>query len=327
MNKLIRSNINFLLKRFGLILQKSEDEWERDAFAKLYESHITAVPKSSLDPAEAIVFSKDRALQLHALLASYSEQVSSPIPLHILYQTSTPLHQKAYEEVMEIFSDKFSFIQQSSSNSFRDDLINLLDSVLTPKIFFLVDDILFIDKFNVSDFARFDTDKIVPSLRMGLNLRKCYTIQKEQPLPEFVPYAGGDEDKVFWQWDQGVYDWSYPLSVDGHLFSTQEITMMTKLIRFSAPNTYEDQLQKFRRFFLIRMGAGYKKSKIVNIPCNKVQKENKNICGNTHQDYLLEQWLKGNQMNYQSLYGFSNTSAHQEMPFELIKRDKRYKYT
>ena len=322
MNKFIHSNINFLLKRFGLILQKSEDEWERDAFAKLYESRITQVPPSRIHPAEGVVFSKDRALQLHALLSSYLEKVVSPVPLHILYYTSTPSHQRAYEEVMKIFSDKFSFIKQSSNNSFRDNLITLLDSVLAENVFFLVDDVLFINNFDVRDFAKFNTDKIVPSLRMGLNLKKCYPVQKEQPLPELISCAGSDEDKIFWKWNQGIYDWSYPLSVDGHFFSTQEIAAMTKLILFSAPNTYEDQLQKFRRFFLIRMGVGYKKSKIVNIPCNKVQKENKNIYGNIHQDFLLEQWLKGYQMDYRSLYGFSNTSAHQEIPFEFIKRAK-----
>ena len=320
MNKFIQSIINFLLKPVGLVLQKSEDEWEKDAFAKLYESRITHVAGSSVHPAEGIVFSKDRALQLHALLSSYLEKVVSPVPLHILYHTSTPAHQRAYEEVMEIFSDKFSFIKQSSNNSFQDNLITLLGYVLAQKIFFLVDDVLFIESFDVSDFARFDTDKIVPSLRMGLNLKKCYTIQKEQPLPELMSCSGCEEDKIFWRWNQGVYDWSYPLSVDGHFYSTQEIIAMTRLINFSAPNTYEDQLQKFHRFFLIRMGVGYRTSKIVNIPCNKVQKENKNICGNTHQDFLLEQWLKGYQMDYRSLYGFSNTSAHQEITFEFIKR-------
>ena len=320
MNKFIHSSINFLLKRFGLILQKSEQEWEREAFAKLYESRITHVAGSNAHPAEGIVFSKDRALQLHALLCSYLEKVVSPVPLYILYHTSTPSHLRAYEEVKGIFSDKFSFIKQSSNNSFRADLIKLLDSVQAQKIFFLVDDVLFIDKFDVSDFAKFDTDKIVPSLRMGLNLKKCYTVQKEQPLPELISCPGSDVDKIFWRWNQGIYDWSYPLSVDGHFFSTQEIIAMTKLIHFSAPNTYEDQLQKFRRFFLFRMGVGYRTSKIVNIPCNKVQKENKNICGNTHQDFLLEQWLKGYQMDYRSLYGFSNISAHQEIPFEFIKR-------
>jgi len=319
-NHFIHSGINFLLKPFGFILQESDQEWERETFAKLYESLIKEESQSCAHSAECIVFSKDRALQLHALLSSYREKVVSPAPLNILYDTSTPEHQRAYDEVMEIFSDKFSFMKQSSNHSFQEDLIRLLDSVPAQKTFFLVDDVLFIDNFDMNGFTKFDTYKVVPSLRMGLNLRKCYPLQKEQPLPEFMTHAGGDEDKIFWIWERGLYDWSYPLSVDGHLFSTQEIKAMTKFIRFSAPNSYEDQLQKFRRFFLFRNGASYKKSKIVNIPCNKVQQENKNICGNTHQDFLLEQWLNGYQMDYRSLYGFPNISAHQEIVFEFIKR-------
>jgi hypothetical protein len=320
MNKFIRSGINFLLKPFDLILQESEQEWERKAFAKLYESHIAYVEASGMPPVEGIIFSKDRALQLHALLCSYFEKVVSPAPLQILYCVSTPEHQKAYDEIMKIFSGKCSFTRQSSNVSFKDDLVTLLDSVQARKVFFLVDDILFIEDFDMNDFTKLDMDKTVPSLRMGLNLKRCYTIQVEQPLPELMTGAENNKNIIFWKWNQGVHSWSYPLSVDGHFFSTQEITAITRLIDFSAPNTYEDQLQKFRRFFVIRLGAGYKKSRIVNIPCNKVQRENKNLYGSIHQDFLLEQWMKGYQMDYRSLYGFPNISAHQEIPFEFIKR-------
>jgi len=313
--------INFMLKKFGLTLQKYDEKWERDAFAKLYESRIKYVPLSSKYPAECIVFSKDRALQLHALLCSYSEKVASPVPIHILYHTSTPSHQKAYEEVVEIFpNNNISFTKQDSDNSFRSNLISLLQSVHSEKIFFLVDDVLFIEDFDTKDFVKFDTDKFVPTLRMGLNLKKCYTIQKEQPLPGLMPDIIKDKDKIVWEWNQGVYDWSYPISLDGHFFSTQEIATMIQLTEFSAPNTLEDQLQKFRRFFLFRMGVSYRKSKIVNVPCNKVQIENKNLCGDIHQDYLLEQWQKGYQMDFRGLYGFINESAHQEIPFRFIKR-------
>ena len=320
MQKSIYPIINYVLEKFGLTLQKLEKMWEREAFAKLYESRIKHISLSSRHPAECIVFSKDRALQLHALISSYLEKVASPVPIHILYHTSTPSHQKAYEEVVEIFpNNNISFTKQDSDNSFRNNLISLLKSVHSEKIFFLVDDVLFIEDFDIKDFVKFDTDKFVPTLRMGLNLKKCYTVQKDQPLPELISDIVKDKDKITWQWDQGVYDWSYPLSLDGHFFSTQEIATMIQLTKFSAPNTLEDQLQKFSRFFLFRKGIAYKKSRIVNIPCNKVQIENKNLCGDIHQDYLLEQWQKGYQMDFRSLYGFMNESAHQEIPFRFIK--------
>ncbi|MBT8489909.1 MAG: hypothetical protein KJN62_02555 [Deltaproteobacteria bacterium] len=323
MQRSIHAGINFILKRLGFILQDIEKEWERGAFAKLYETRINDVPYKSEYPAECIVFSRDRSLQLHALLASYSEKKVLPIPLHVLYHSSTSSHQKAYEEVIKIFSnDYISFIKQDSDTSFRKDLLSILATIRSDKTFFLVDDVVFIEDFDIRDFAQFDTDKFVPTLRMGLNLCKCYTLQQEQPLPELQSNLIADDDKTTWKWNDGVYDWSYPLSVDGHLFSTQEIRAMTELIDFSAPNTYEDQLQRFRRFFSCRLGVGYRKSKIVNIPCNKVQTENKNLYGNVHQDYLLEQWHKGFQMDYRRLYGYVNESAHQEISFEFKNRDE-----
>jgi len=321
MKKYIISTLNLILNKFGLALQNREEKWERHVYAKLYESRLKYVPDSSTHPAEAIAFSKDRALQLHALISSYLEKVALPVPVYILYQTSTPFHQKAYDEVIEIFSkNNISFKKQNSGKSFRSDLILLLQSVHAEKIFFLVDDVLFIENFDIEDFVKFDTDKFVPTLRMGHNLNKCYTVQENQPLPELMPDIIKDKDKITWQWDRGIHDWSYPLSLDGHFYSTQEIKAMIPLINFSAPNTLEDQLQHFRRFFLFRKGVAFNKSRIVNIPCNKVQKENKNIHGNQHQDFLLEQWQKGYQMDYRQLYGFNNTSAHQEISFSFKKR-------
>ena len=321
MRKIINAGINFILKPFDLALQKSSLKWERDALAALYESRTRWIPKTSEHPAECIIFSKDRALQLHALLASYYEKVDFPVPLHVLYHTSNPTHQKAYEEVMTLFADySTSFIKQKSDNSFQEDLIEILSSLQADKVLFLVDDVIFIEDVDMRDFVKFDTDKFVPSLRMGLNIKHFYHLNKTQVLPEYVHNISEGKDKIIWEWNQGVYDWRYPLSVDGHLFSTQEMTAMVRLISFQAPNSFEDKLQQFLNIYLYRFGVSYCKSKIVNIPCNKVQEENDNICGNIDQDFLLKQWGKGVQMDYKKLYGFINESVHQEIAFDLITR-------
>lgn len=313
------SAINSILRKFGLTLQDHESAWERAAFAELYRSRIQYVASPGDWPAECVVFSKDRALQLHALLSSCMEKMAPQVPLRVLYHASTPAHQRAYEEVRELIPrTTISFRKQDSDRSFRDNLMELLDAIASEKMFFLVDDIVFTEDVDVRDFAQYDTDKFVPTLRMGLNLNKCYTLQKDQPLPEAT--AAATKDTLTWKWEEGLYDWGYPLSVDGHFFSTHEMTTMIRLLQFSAPNTLEDQLQKFRRFFLFRTGICYKKSRIVNIPCNKVQTENKNLYGNMHQDFLLDRWQQGYQMDFRRLYGCMNESAHQDIPFEFIKR-------
>lgn len=314
-----RSAVNYILKKFGLTLLDDEAAWERTAFEELYQSRIGHAASPGTWPAECIVFSKDRALQLHALLVSCLEKMTPQIPIHVLYHASAPAHQRAYEEVRGLIPQTtISFRKQDSDRSFRSNLMEMLDTIGSEKMFFLVDDVVFIEDFHVEDFAQLDTDTFVPTLRMGSNLTKCYTLQKEQPLPQLM--LGTVRETMTWSWEEGLYDWAYPLSVDGHFFSTHEMTTMVRLINFSAPNTLEDQLQKFRRFFLSRMGVCYRKSKIVNIPCNKVQTENKNICGDMHQDFLLEQWQQGYQMDFRSLYGFMNESAHQEIPFGFTLR-------
>jgi len=313
--------IKLALKPFDLELLSREVKWQRDAFAKLYTSRIQIENKKNEYPLECIVFSKDRAFQLHALLSSYHEKIVSSVPVYILYQTSSDSHQKAYQELIEIFSTQhISFIKQNNNISFRTDLIDLLLSIQSEKIIFLVDDIIFVENLDLNDFSKFNTDTFVPSLRMGVHLKRSYTLQQDQPIPEWITGVIKDEDKICWKWESGILDWGYPLSVDGHLFSTREMLTISKLISFNAPNTFEDGLQKFAKLFLPRFGVCYRKSKIINIPWNMVQQEHPNLHGNINQDYLLEQWQKGYQLDYNKLYGFVNESVHQELPLEMIQR-------
>lgn len=270
---------------------------------------------------ECIVFSKDRAMQLHGLLATMLENVSPALPVHVLYRASSPAHQKAYDDVNDMFREQnVRFIQQTNDCSFKQDLMEILFPLTCDMLFFLVDDILFIEPVDLRDFLKFDPDEFVPSLRMGRNLNRCYVLQTPQSLPNFLNHPSGGSDKIIWQWDKAELDWSYPLSVDGHFFSRREMSTMAALLSFNAPNSFEDQLQIFKPLFHTRYGIGYKKSRIVNIPCNRVQTEIKNLSGNTHPDELLAQWQKGYQIDYEKLFGMTNESAHQEITLPMTLR-------
>ncbi|MFC1591411.1 hypothetical protein ACFL43_02685 [Thermodesulfobacteriota bacterium] len=325
MLRLIIAAVNRLLGFFDLTVHKKSRlkaiEWDRKALAELYRETTCRRTGAAPFPAECIVFSKDRALQLHALLSSYRDNVVSPVPVHILYYASNEHHQKAYDQVQALFPETaISFCKQKEADSFRDDLLALLAALQAEKVFFLVDDIIFTETVDLQDFTAFDTARFVPSLRLGLNLQRCYTMLQQQPLPAFASGVIDAGDKFCWKWSEGGLDWGYPLSVDGHFFSSHEITAMAKLIPFRAPNTFEANLQKFLNLFLSRYGISYNKSKILNIPCNKVQQENENICGTIDHEYLLRQWQQGFQLDYQKLQGFLNESAHQEVEITLTKR-------
>jgi len=273
---------------------------------------------------ECIIFSKDRAMQLHGLLSTLLEKVTPAIPVHVLYTASSAAHLKAYEEVAALFSEhNIRFILQAGSRSFKQDLMGILYSLTCDILFFLVDDILFTEPVHLEDIIRYDPDQCVFSLRLGKNLSRCYVLQKPQSVPPFKPEEQKESDKIMWRWTDGTLDWSYPLSVDGHFFSRREAATMAALLDFSAPNSFEDQLQIFRPFFTGRCGVGYSKSRVVNIPCNRVQNEIDNLSGHVHPDELLSAWQRGYRIDYEKFYGFVNESAHQDLALPLVERKKK----
>ncbi|QNF34986.1 hypothetical protein HUW51_20510 [Adhaeribacter swui] len=269
---------------------------------------------------ELIIFSKDRAMQLYALLESIIYNFSEPIKTHILYRSSSDQQEKSYQEVRKcVAGHNFNFVKEQS---FRQDLIQLIQNIKSTKIFFLVDDIVFTEPLNIRDFVSINTNQYVASLRLGKHLNFCYTLQKEQPLPLFFQEkeAGIADDKIYWNWDEGTLDWHYPLSVDGHLFSTFEIKSMLPLMNFKAPNSLEEEMQTFAPLYLKRKGVAYWKAKILNIPCNKVQEENNNISAEEDVAYFLKKWNEGYQIDFLKLQHFVNTSVHQYVALEYVER-------
>ena len=291
-------------------LLKSSFDIIKAADNKIYTDEFTA---------EGVVFSKDRPLQLHALLYSYYDRVTDAVPLKVLYSCSNDSYKKAYSEVSSLFDKKL--ITWHEENSFQKDLLNILHSIKSSKIFFLVDDIVFTHKVCMTNFTNCNTDKYVPSLRLGENIQKCYMRKTTQKQPIFRELINSSSNKLVWLWKSGQDDWGYPLSVDGNLFSTTEMTAMAKIATYTSPNKFERALQNFNELFLERYGICYRQSTLVNIPHNKVQTDFNNDSGSHDPRILLEAWNSGKRFNTEILSGFVNESPHQELPLDLINRD------
>ena len=256
-------------------------------------------------------------MQLYALLESYFALVSDPCPLKILFRASTEPFASAYREVQEAFAARaVTFIAESD---FRDDLLALVESSAAAKLFFLVDDIVFINRVTLSDFVAFDTDRFVPSLRHGASLRHCYTKAAAQPLPPFRR-SGAPDGWLCWQWTDGVLDWAYPLSVDGHLFATAEILLMAKASSFRNPNALERAWQNLLPCFAERLGVAYETPRIVNIPANRVQSEEPNRAGHTSEHDLLGEWRRGRRIDVARYAGLAPDAVHMELELHLAPR-------
>lgn len=270
--------------------------------------------------AEGVIFSKDRPLQLAALLASYAELVKDPPRLHVLFVASDERYRAAYEEVFRETAAPLGEV--IAERRFRDDLLPLLDRIAAPRIFFLVDDILFVRPVDLAPLLALDPARFVPSLRLAPHLTRCYTMDAAQPIPAFLEGAVPGEDLLAWRWRDGALDWSYPLSVDGHLFSTAEIRVLANAVAFKAPNSFEGALQDHRAQYLDRLGVCFREARIVNVPVNKVQGEFPNRAGEIDTASLLEVWRSGRRLDHRRLFGVRNESAHQELELAFVPRER-----
>jgi hypothetical protein len=206
-------------------------------------------------------------------------------------------------------------------------VIDTLGQVQTKNVFFLVDDNMFIEPVDLGEFSAHATTFSVPTLRLGENLDRSYTVQRPQLKPQFVEYRTQSENltspskMLSWCWGGGELDWGYPLSVDGHIFQRHEVLAMAESIEFDSPNTLEGNLQRFNKAYQWRAGICFRKSKLINIPYNKVQTDFENIHGEVHQDEMLQLWSDGFRIDRASYYRVINESAHQEMPLRVVKAD------
>jgi len=268
-----------------------------------------------------IVFSKDRPIQLYALLESYFNYVKNHPPPRVLYVSSDDAFEKAYREVFYEFKAKLGAVVREQG-SFKESLEDILNELQAGRLFFLVDDIIITRNFDLRQALDFSPLEAVFSFRHGGHLTRCYTQDKEQSLPDDLTEILGGQ-YLRWTWSRGIMNWGYSLSTDGHVFSTKEIRFLISRLDYKAPNTLEESLQAFNRFFSPRYGICYPESVLFNIPCNRVQVENENLFGDIHQDFLLDKWIEGLKIDIFKFESFVNESAHQEVELEYVRRNAR----
>jgi len=265
----------------------------------------------------AIVFSKDRAMQLHALLSSFFDTKIGECRIVVIYAASTETHRNAYDEVAAIFHNRVKFVEQGMFTSLKSCLVHTVSDLPNGKIFFLVDDIVFTEVVDYRFLASVNLSDTIFSLRMGEHLDYSYVVASKQPLPVALKVQ---ENYLTWNWREGSLDWGYPLSVDGHIFTTAEVLLWAKHLNYSSPSSFEGSLQRLRPVYICKRGMSFRKSRLVNIPANRVQSEVANFHGEVHQDDLLMQWNAGLAIDQSKFIGWSNCSVHQEADFKFIRR-------
>ncbi len=307
--------INNFLNKFNLHLIRANDDYSENL--ALHEELFQINSKVAENSLGCIVFSMDRALQLDGLLRSFFLNKLGECTISVIYKASGDEHQNAYQDVIKRFENKVHFYEEGVG--FKSTLLDALAKINTGKLYFLVDDIIFTEKVDFDKLSKIDSSKFIFSLRMGNHLSYSYVVDKAQKLPQFIDK---DDEFLYWDWSESnsELDWAYPLSVDGHIFGVEEIRILAEHFDYKGPNSFEGILQKVKGLFSTRLGMSYRKARILNNPCNKVQKEVINLHGEMHQDDLLKIWNSGHEIDVEVLQGYINKSVHENLVFEFKVR-------
>jgi hypothetical protein len=251
----------------------------------------------SLTPVEhhvsinTIIFSKDRATQLDALLRSLIRFAPQLLPATVLFLATEDRYREAYRILIAEHPSKVFFLQQGSS--FRDDLLSLIlpDTALTTM---LVDDDVF-----------YRSAPLVPKLqsgqcfsfRLGQNIQRDYVTRKEQ-----VP---------------GSENFRYSYSLDGHVFRTDDLLPLVRCLEFDCPNRLEAYMQRSGQPLEIFYDQH---SSLVGIPHNLVQTAWPQVSMGGSAEELNDRFLVGERIDL-DMMDFSDVRAtHQDILYSFRRK-------
>lgn len=284
------------------------------------------MPRTSIEfeRLAAVVFSKDRPLQLDATLASLFRHCSDPdrMRVEVLYTTSSAHGEGLYRR-LRLEYPGVAFLRE---RRFRQDLLTLV--ARTRFVAFIVDDALFVRGFSVEAITEElgpDDPAIGFSLRLGTNTTYCYPLDAAQNLPDFTSRRPGI---LAYRWPDASHDFGYPLELSSSVYRTADIEPLLRRLKFGNPNTLEAAMAATASTFAAKrpMLLCFERSAAFCIPANMVQSAIPNrAAANPDEtpDALATAFERGDRIDVARYDDFPNNAAHQEVPLWIGQPDRR----
>jgi GT2 family glycosyltransferase len=278
-----------------------------------------------MDQTAALIFSKDRAMQLDCTLRSFLRHCRDPerTAIKVLYAASDELHQAQYRELARAYPA----VELRREQDFKRDLLAMVRPY--DHLLFLVDDNIFVGSFAFAEMLealRAQPDALVFSLRLGENTRYCYMLNRPQALPAMRELGPGVRT---YDWTAAEHDYGYPLEVSSSLFRARDMLPLLEQLEYGNPNTLEVRLDQCRA--LVRDGlpslACYARSVTFCCPANKVQtvcRSNRAGCEQAYApESLAELFARGYRIDVDALAGLVPDGCHQEVVLPFSYRRTR----
>ena len=260
-----------------------------------------------------IVFSKNRPMQLQALLESFFHFVEPSVvnSVKVLFAFD-PQYQNGYSKILNRFPNVV-FIKE---NDFRHQTISTI-SESGEHVCFLVDDIIFYRETPADILPK--SSEVCFSLRLGKNCKYSHPANSWYNLPKFQE----EGNNISWNWTSGEYDFSYPFSLDGHVFRKDDVLQSLGNAIFRSPNSLENALvywnplmEKFKR---MRMRS-FHQSCLVGVPVNRVNNEVPNRFGLEFcmtEPELQSLFDQGKRIAWETMDFSTVQGPHKEIKFEF----------
>jgi hypothetical protein len=292
-----------------------------------------------------LIFSKDRPLQLEATLSSLALNAheAKATPITVLYRASEPQFSEGYALLAREFLGKLaiSWIEESNfrldllaqlegprPSSRRERLLRLLGLRTVPMhhdhLLFLVDDNIFIRPFSLDQIvdALDETPKAIGfSLRLGRNTTSCYSLQCDQPPPEFHSTPNG----LCFRWSGQAGDFGYPLEVSSSVYRTRDLAPLLRQLPYANPNRLEQGLATASHLLAKRLPEllCFEQSVAFCAPINKVQTTFDNRAGSRQDnssEALNQLFLQVTRVDIGCFTNFVPCAAHVEIDLPLTRR-------
>ena len=265
---------------------------------------------------QLIIFSKNRACQLHLLLESIERNSNS------LFDTITVVYlftNKDYENGYKKLIDNFKNVVFTIETSFYENILHSIDYNLPYTTFMVDDNVLYspIPSTQKEILDEVTDDVCCFSLRLGVNCTYSHPANLHYKINQ--PEIHDDFVIVDFRNQRG--DFGYPLSVDGHIFKTKFIkNILSNMGNFMNPNFLEGGLQRFLGNIPNKM-TFFKTSCLVGIPANIVNETHPNRKGvvfpfsveELNSKYINNKIIDFNSMDFNGING-----PHKEIKY-IIK--------
>lgn len=261
---------------------------------------------------DAMVFSRNRPMQLHTLLASM-KSLTDITDVTVLHR-----YDEKYKQGLEKVKSLHLGVKFVEETDFESQVKTYLCLGQKFCVFF-VDDMMFKMPLSVSSPCQIlssNPNILTFSMRLGTHLTYCYPNRSVQKVPDGSINSG----YFVWGWKGAEHDWGYPFSVDGHIFRRSDLEGWTSHLRFSSPNQFESQMQMIRGSFVLPdLCFSMINSTVLNMPLNKVQTELNNRSEEVSVDVLYESWMSGMTIDHEKAVGFLNDGAHTPLSLPMRK--------